>query len=191
MHMLVTGGPRACTSFHSMSGVSSSERRRRELKLGPGGDHDIPYRFTLLVSVMQILIWRKLLVRMLVGAFKRFTMTYQTTILPVIQQICVLDGTINADEYNLSRTPPLQAPKPTEDLLTPTEEHLAENGRYLRHFLLMTHISPFWQDMCQTTISISYRVPLAACHPLRGRCGPRRSCAGWPRAPARGRGPDR
>src|SRR5258706_588614 len=108
MHMLVTGGPRACTSFHSMSGVSSSEKRRRELKLGPGGDHDIPYRFTLLVSVMQILIWRKLLVRMLdgafqlhgqlsgtVGAFKRFTMTYQTTILPVIQQICDLDGTIN------------------------------------------------------------------------------------------------
>ena len=31
------------------------------------------------------------------------------------------------NEYDLSRTPPLQAPKPIEDLLTLTEEHLAEN----------------------------------------------------------------
>ena len=54
-------------------------------------------------------------------------MTYQTTILPVIQQICDLDGTINADEYDLSRTPPLQAPKPIEDLLSSNDDHLVEN----------------------------------------------------------------
>jgi DNA recombination protein RmuC len=73
--------------------------------------------------------WRKLHGQLngTVVAFNQFTTTYQTTILPVIQQICDLDGTINAQEYDLSRTPPLQNPKPIEDLLTQAEEHLTES----------------------------------------------------------------
>lgn len=73
--------------------------------------------------------WRKLYGQLSgsVAAFNQFTVTYQTTILPVIQQICDLDETINAEEYDLSRTPPLQAPKSVEDPLTQNEEHLAEN----------------------------------------------------------------
>lgn len=62
-----------------------------------------------------------------VGTFNQLTTTYQTTILPVIQQICDLDGTINTNEYDLSRIPPLQAPQPIKDLPTSIEEQLAEN----------------------------------------------------------------
>ena len=49
------------------------------------------------------------------GTFNQLTATYQTTILPVLQQICDLDGTTNANEYDLSRIPPS------------IEEKLAEN----------------------------------------------------------------
>jgi len=62
-----------------------------------------------------------------VTAFNQFTTSYQTTILPVIQQLCDLDGTINAREYDLSRASPLQTPKPIEDLSVPTKENIAEN----------------------------------------------------------------
>jgi hypothetical protein len=58
------------TQALDQSGVSSPKRRRRELKLGPSGDHDISYRFTLPVSATQILTWRMLLVRMQDGTFQ-------------------------------------------------------------------------------------------------------------------------
>lgn len=44
-------------------GMSALERRREELESGPGGDHDIPYRFTLPISTLQVLAWMKLLAR--------------------------------------------------------------------------------------------------------------------------------
>jgi len=44
-------------------GSSSLEKRRAELERGGGGDHDLPYRFTLPLSTLQVLIWVKLLVR--------------------------------------------------------------------------------------------------------------------------------
>jgi hypothetical protein len=44
-------------------GMSALERRRLELELGPGGDHDLPYTFTLPISTPQVLAWMKLLVR--------------------------------------------------------------------------------------------------------------------------------
>jgi hypothetical protein len=45
------------------TGMSALERRRLELELGPGGDHDVPYRFVLPVSMPQILAWMRLLAR--------------------------------------------------------------------------------------------------------------------------------
>jgi len=44
-------------------GVSFLEQRRGELERGAGGDHDLPYRFTLPLSIPQVLAWVKLLVR--------------------------------------------------------------------------------------------------------------------------------
>ena len=44
-------------------GMSALERRRLELELGPGGDHDVPYRFVLPASMPQVLAWMRLLAR--------------------------------------------------------------------------------------------------------------------------------
>ncbi len=44
-------------------GISALEKRREELERGTGGDHDIPYRFTLPIAMSQVLAWAKLLVR--------------------------------------------------------------------------------------------------------------------------------
>ena len=61
-----------CRSFHEGNTrepslderrTSALERRRGELEQGPGGDHDLPYRFTLPASMPQVLAWMKLLVR--------------------------------------------------------------------------------------------------------------------------------
>jgi hypothetical protein len=43
--------------------MSSLERRREELESGPGGDHDLPYRFSLPSSLPQVFAWMTLLVR--------------------------------------------------------------------------------------------------------------------------------
>lgn len=43
--------------------MSSLERRREELESGAGGDHDLPYRFSLPNYLPQALVWMKLLVR--------------------------------------------------------------------------------------------------------------------------------
>ena len=40
---------------------SSLERRRLELELGTGADHDVPYRFALPASLPQVLAWIRLL----------------------------------------------------------------------------------------------------------------------------------
>jgi hypothetical protein len=39
------------------------DRRRLEVELGAGGDHDLPYTFTLPTSLPQTLAWLKLLAR--------------------------------------------------------------------------------------------------------------------------------
>ncbi len=44
-------------------GRSALERRREALESGPGGDHDLPYTFSLPRSLPQVLAWMSLLVR--------------------------------------------------------------------------------------------------------------------------------
>jgi hypothetical protein len=44
-------------------GMSAFERRRETLERGPGGDHDLPYSFSLPRSLPQVLAWMSLLVR--------------------------------------------------------------------------------------------------------------------------------
>ena len=43
-------------------GISTLEKRRGELERGAGGDHDIPYQFTLPTTVPPVLAWVKLIV---------------------------------------------------------------------------------------------------------------------------------
>ena len=45
------------------SDESFLDRRRDELERGAGGDHDLPYRFALPVSMTQLLAWARLLAR--------------------------------------------------------------------------------------------------------------------------------
>jgi len=44
-------------------GMSPLDRRREEIECGTGGDHDLPYQFTLPTSLPQILAWVRLLAR--------------------------------------------------------------------------------------------------------------------------------
>jgi len=43
--------------------MSLLERRRLELELGPGGDHDVPYSFAKASSPRQVLAWMRLLAK--------------------------------------------------------------------------------------------------------------------------------
>jgi hypothetical protein len=43
--------------------MSSLERRRLDLELGPGGDHDVPYSFALPASLPQVFAWMRLLAK--------------------------------------------------------------------------------------------------------------------------------
>lgn len=47
----------------SETSMSPRERRRLELELGTGGDHDVPYYFTLPFSMPQVLVWLRLMGR--------------------------------------------------------------------------------------------------------------------------------
>ena len=51
-------------------GISPLDKRREELERGAGGDHDLPYRFTLPTSTPQVLAWVKLLSRVRQGDFQ-------------------------------------------------------------------------------------------------------------------------
>jgi hypothetical protein len=42
-------------------GMSALERRREELESGPGGDHDLPYNFSLPLSLPPVLVWMTVL----------------------------------------------------------------------------------------------------------------------------------
>lgn len=47
--------------------ISYLERRRQELESGPGGNHDLPYRFSLPLSMPQVFSWLTLLRRVQQG----------------------------------------------------------------------------------------------------------------------------
>jgi hypothetical protein len=47
----------------SLQGMSALGKQREELESGPGGDHDLPYRFSLPISLPQVFAWMTLLVR--------------------------------------------------------------------------------------------------------------------------------
>src|SRR6516162_2243739 len=49
------------------SSVSPMDKRREEIERGAGGDHELPYRFTLPISTPQVLAWLKLQVRVQQG----------------------------------------------------------------------------------------------------------------------------
>jgi hypothetical protein len=51
----------------AVSSASPLDKRREQLELGAGGDHDFPYRFTLPTSMPQVLTWLKLQVRVQQG----------------------------------------------------------------------------------------------------------------------------
>jgi DNA recombination protein RmuC len=97
-------------------------------------EHSHTLQQKLLAFLMQ---WRKLHKELsdTTTAFNQCIATYQTAILPVIQKICDLDGTIDADQYDLSRTPPLRVPKPIEDLPVLTKEEVEANVITLPHML--------------------------------------------------------
>jgi hypothetical protein len=52
------------------SGMSELYKRREELERGAGGDHDLPYHFTLPTSLPQVFAWVKLLARVQQGDFQ-------------------------------------------------------------------------------------------------------------------------
>lgn len=57
----------AAAGFASFGNTNSLERKRLEIEIGPGGDHNTPYRFTLPVSTPQLLAWTRLQARVLSG----------------------------------------------------------------------------------------------------------------------------
>lgn len=54
-------------AFFQEKGLSPLERRRWEVEMGEGGDHDQSYTFALPVSMPQLLAWTRLLVRIQYG----------------------------------------------------------------------------------------------------------------------------
>lgn len=58
------------------SSVSPLDKRRAELERGVGGDHDLPYRFTLPISTPQVLAWLKLQVRVQQGDLQTEVVAY-------------------------------------------------------------------------------------------------------------------
>ena len=58
----VGGSGRGGSVVQSRS-ISALERRREELESGSGGDHDVPYRFSLPLALPQVLAWMTLMAR--------------------------------------------------------------------------------------------------------------------------------
>jgi hypothetical protein len=57
----------AATYLPGGSGISSLDKKRLEMELGPGGDHDTPYLFSFPISTPQLVAWTRLLARVQVG----------------------------------------------------------------------------------------------------------------------------
>jgi len=53
--------PRVPEPIRQEQSVTALERRRFELEMGAGGDHDQPYIFTLPVSIPQFRAWTRLM----------------------------------------------------------------------------------------------------------------------------------
>ena len=66
-HERTTSIPAQTSPTPDGRGMSELYKRREELEYGAGGDHDLPYRFTLPTSLPQVLGWVKLLVRVQQG----------------------------------------------------------------------------------------------------------------------------
>ena len=62
-HERTTSIPAQTSPTLDERGMSPLDKRREELERGAGGDHDLPYRFTLPTSTPQVLAWVKLLAR--------------------------------------------------------------------------------------------------------------------------------
>lgn len=58
---------RLASQYDHTSSMGLLDQRRLQIELGPGGDHDTPYRFSLPLSTPQLLAWTRLLIRMQVG----------------------------------------------------------------------------------------------------------------------------
>ncbi len=60
---------KSSTGAHALyeRGMSSLERRRIEVELGVGGDHNLPYTFVLPRSLPQVLAWTRLLAKVYTG----------------------------------------------------------------------------------------------------------------------------
>lgn len=56
-------GPGNGMMYSYSAGLSSLEKNRFELEMGEGGDHDVPYLFTLPLSTPQALSWIELRIR--------------------------------------------------------------------------------------------------------------------------------
>jgi len=59
--------PAETSGTPSDSCMSPLKKRREELERGAGGDHDLPYQFTLPTAMPQVLAWVKLLARVQQG----------------------------------------------------------------------------------------------------------------------------
>ena len=62
-HERTASGPAKTSPSPDESDMSPLDRRREELERGAGGDHDLPYQFTLPTALPQVLAWVKLLAR--------------------------------------------------------------------------------------------------------------------------------
>ena len=69
-HERTTSIPAETSPSPDERGMSPLDKRREELERGAGGDHDLPYRFTLPTSLPQVLAWVKLLARVQQGDFQ-------------------------------------------------------------------------------------------------------------------------
>jgi hypothetical protein len=69
-HERTTSIPAHTSPTPDERGMSPLDKRREELEHGAGGDHDLPYRFTLPTSTPQVLAWVELLVRVQQGDFQ-------------------------------------------------------------------------------------------------------------------------
>ena len=58
----------SATGVPSSLGMSLQEQKRLEIELGPGGDHNTPYLFTLPISLKERLAWIRLQTRVQAGA---------------------------------------------------------------------------------------------------------------------------
>lgn len=55
------------SGFPGFGNTNSLEKKRLEIECGPSGDHDTPYRFSLPISMPQLLAWTRLQTRVQAG----------------------------------------------------------------------------------------------------------------------------